>query len=689
MAKRLVTIVLVFGLALAASAKNVPAETARAVAARWLGLDVATLQPQPSPYGTIHVFAIDGGGFVLVSADDCVQPVLGYSLSGEWKMESGKLPSNVMCWLEGYDRQIRAAREAGNRAVHRDWTATPKSVYDTTIGPLMTTAWGQYPYYNALCPDSAGSGVMTLSGCVATAMGQVMKYWNWPDSGVGSHSYTDPNYGPQSATFEGTAYDWTHMPVRLTAASSDEEVAAVATLLRHCGVAAEMQYGTYAEGGSAAGDICANGDINFHSAEMAMRTYFKYSPMTRGVLRENFSDSEWKALMKNEIDHRRPVFYCGGGPTGGHAFVCDGYDTNGFFHFNWGWDGLYEAFFSLGNLNPGYSIFNDRQTAIVGIEPDTLYGSGASCRVTTIADPQCGSVSGGGTYTWRDTVILTALPAAGHVFHHWSDGNKNNPYRLLAHNVTLEAVFADVQTNSGDTLSHFAAEGYANGMNLIDSTYRFGTRFPPEMLRGRGSLLQIDVFATSAANIVRIYHGNDNAPGRLIHELTFIPENPVAGWRSIVFDEPLPIAQDSSLWIVTQSIGSRFGIGAKQTSIPDANWISLDDGVTWQHLTELDADDNIHDNTLSWYVRCITTMDTTTAGISELSNEGLRIYPNPTHGRVTIEGMEAGTTVTVMDLNGREIQTVRQPITLALPSGTYIVRAVSEGAVTTRKLIVR
>ena len=690
MVKRLMTIVLVLTLALAASAKNVSVDAAKAAAAGFLGVDVATLQTQPSPYSTIYLFTIDGGGFVLASADDCVQPVLGYSVGSQWPV-SGEMPANLRWWLEGYDRQIRSAMEDNNYAGHPGWTARPKSVYDTTIGPLVTTAWGQYPYYNALCPDSAGSGVMTLSGCVATAMGQVMKYWNWPDSGVGAYSYTDPHYGPQSATFEGTAYDWAHMPVRLSSISSNEEVAAVATLLRHCGVAAEMQYGTYAEGGSGAEDLCQNGNINFPCAEMALRTYFKYSPGTRGLLRDNYSDNEWKAIMKNEIDHRRPVIYCGGGPSGGHAFVCDGYDTNGFFHFNWGWDGQYNAFFSLGNLNPGDFHFNDGQTAIVGIEPDTLLGSGVSCMVTVTADPQGGSVTGGGTYTWRDTVALIAVPAAGHIFHHWSDGTKYNPYRFLAHDVTLEAVFADVQTNSGDTLSHFAAESCTNGMNLIDSSYRFGTRFPPEMLQGRNSLVQIDIFTASATHLVRIYRGGDTAPGRLVHELTFIPENPLAGWRSIVLDEPLPIVQDSSLWIVLQYFGTRFVVGAKQTSIPDANWISLDDGGTWQHLTDLDVNYNIHDNTLSWYLRCITTANPN--GFPEPGNEGLHIYPNPSHGWVTIEGMEPGTEMTVMDLCGREIQSFKQTshgaITLVLPSGTYIVRAVSEGTVSTQKLIVR
>ncbi len=140
--------------------------------------------------------------------------------------------------------------------------------------------------------------------------------------------------------------------------------------------------------------------------------------------------------MKNEMDHRRPVLYGGASQLlGGHEFVCDGYDTNGFFHFNWGYDGLYDGFFSLADLTiEDAGNFNSDQAAIFGIEPDTLFGSAGLCTVTAVSsDPDRGSVSGSGTYAYRDTVTLTATPAERYRFYRWSNGSTFNPYPMLAH----------------------------------------------------------------------------------------------------------------------------------------------------------------------------------------------------------------------------------------------------------------
>lgn len=184
-----------------------------------------------------------------------------------------------------------------------------------------------------MCPS--GPGGQTLTGCVATAMGQVMKYWNWPDTGVGEHSYIENEYGLLSVNFGATTYDWEHMPNYLNASSTSTEVDAVATLLYHCGVAVNMDYGTASQGGSGALHEAA-GNLTLPCAENALRNYFKYSPALGNIVRFNFTDDEWAALLKNEIDHLRPIVYSGTNLSAqvGHEFICDGYDTTGFFHFN-------------------------------------------------------------------------------------------------------------------------------------------------------------------------------------------------------------------------------------------------------------------------------------------------------------------------------------------------------------------
>ena len=241
-----------------ANAKPVTSSTARQVAAMFLSIEEEALQPQPFPFNTMHLFNIDGGGFVITSADDRMQPILAYSRTANF---SFPIPDNLNYWLECYDSQIRTVIEDPSALKHHEWTLLasrkcPKAVYDTTIGPLLTTTWDQFPYYNNLCPN--GPNGQAVTGCVATAMGQVMKYWNWPETGAGAYSYIDDIYGPQSADFEATTYDWEHMPDYLNASSSSTEVNAVATLLYHCGVAVNMQYGNEVQGSGALHEASGN-----------------------------------------------------------------------------------------------------------------------------------------------------------------------------------------------------------------------------------------------------------------------------------------------------------------------------------------------------------------------------------------------------------------------------------------------
>ncbi len=174
-----------------ANAESVPATVAARKAAAFLQLKSdSQLKLMKSPYETFYLFDIKGGGFVIVSADYRVQPILGYSLSSS--IDVDKLPSNCAAWLDGYDKQIRAAMEEASLPVHSGWQEQGMAKsgvdgYDSIIGPLLTTTWDQSPFYNDMCPTFYGE--RTLTGCVATAMAQVMNYWNWPDTGVGQHSY--------------------------------------------------------------------------------------------------------------------------------------------------------------------------------------------------------------------------------------------------------------------------------------------------------------------------------------------------------------------------------------------------------------------------------------------------------------------------------------------------------------------
>ena len=336
-----------------------------------------------------YVFNLnDDQGWVIVADDDRSTPILGYSKSGTFTMED--LPANIEDWLTGISSEIQYIidNEIVEKENLRQWKELYAGISDEfidrggdAVNPLITTKWDQSPYYNDLCPYDNSYGQRTVTGCVATAMAQVVKYYNHPAVGTGSHSYSTSSYGTLYANFGGTQYDWNNMPNQLSGSSSSTQKQAVATLMYHMGVSVEMSYGVAATGGSGAYVISSytNGE---HCSEYALKHYFGYKTSAHGEMKNNYNDSQWKSMVRAELDASRPLIYAGFG-NGGHCFVCAGYDNNDKFYFNWGWSGQNDGYFSLSALNPGsggagggsYSFTNNQQ-AIFGLEPDGDGGGG-------------------------------------------------------------------------------------------------------------------------------------------------------------------------------------------------------------------------------------------------------------------------------------------------------------------------
>lgn len=311
-------------------------------------------------------------GFVIVSGDDCAKPILGYSSQG--KFDTSNFPTNMRKWLEDYKNQIRygielklsdtETKEEWNRILSTTITQQRNSNTQSVL-PLLQTTWNQSPFYNALCPFDNQYNDRTVTGCVATAMAQIMKYWNYPTVGTGFYSYNHPKYGNLSANFGATTYQWASMPNTVNSANS-----AVATLMYHCGVSVNMLYNVGSQGGSSAQTL---------DVANALKQYFGYDNSVQGLYRTNFTLSQWNTILQTELNSSRPIQYAGTGNGGGHSFVCDGYDVNNYYHFNWGWAGNADGYFSLDALNPGSlgtgggtGGFNTNQRAIVGIKPPNL-----------------------------------------------------------------------------------------------------------------------------------------------------------------------------------------------------------------------------------------------------------------------------------------------------------------------------
>jgi len=310
-------------------------------------------------------------GYVIITADDDVIPILGYSLSGNYT--GTNLPPALRKLLENYKKQIEFVifnSLKADKEIQDKWNRLKKGepMYhnkDTkSVNPLLTTTWNQNNYYNDMCPYNYLFFQHTVTGCTATAMAQIMKYWNYPYQGRGFHSYTDDSYGTQTANFTATTYNWSAMPNNVTSSND-----AVATLMYHCGVSVEMDYDIALFGGSNSWVISDNGQHPY-CAENAFKTYFGYNQNTiQGLKRENYNTPAWKNLLKEELNSSRPIQYAGFESGGGHTFVCDGYDYVDFFHMNWGWGGQSDGYFSLDDLTPGSNNFNNGQQALIGIQP--------------------------------------------------------------------------------------------------------------------------------------------------------------------------------------------------------------------------------------------------------------------------------------------------------------------------------
>ena len=383
-ALRTALFVLLLGAGMKSFAERVEPETAQRVAASFLrnnGVRSNQLNNVSNRAGFSNLYIFNGEpGFVILAADDCVKPILGYSLTGRFVAEN--MPANLRWWLQGYNDEIQYAianQVRGSIEVSQEWDDLKRgepnrTVMTTIVEPLIESTWGQGDGYNDYCPYDYVAGERTVTGCAATAMAQIMRYWGHPTRGEGYHSYqpqTHPEYGFLTVYFRTTIYDWSNMPNSLSINSTDEEINAVAKLMYHCGVSVNMNYGP--EGSSAFDNKVPD----------ALKTYFGYSKEAYYSERNAVNDDVWINALKYELDAGRPVYYGGDftyvdennqAVTEGHAFVCDGYSSDNYFHFNWGWDGDLDDYYSLNAMTPGGGNYNYNQDAIFGIQPEVVIG---------------------------------------------------------------------------------------------------------------------------------------------------------------------------------------------------------------------------------------------------------------------------------------------------------------------------
>ena len=571
-------------------AERVDPETARQVASTFLnnnGVKSAQLTDLSKAAGFSNLYIFNAAqGFVVMAADDCVQPILGYSLTGRFVAEN--MPTNVSGWLQGYndeiqfaiDNQMKASTEAAQLWTDLKNGDSKAGRATIVVDALIQSTWDQDPGYNDLCPYDSNAGELTVTGCVATAMAQIMRFWEFPSHGTSSHSYTPSThseYGTQSVNYANATYDWAAMPLHSNSAE-------VAKLMYHCGVAVNMDY-----------DVAANGGSGAYSSDIptALKNYFYYKNSVSYKTKSSYSSTNWNNLIKTELNAGRPVEYNGSGSGGGHAFVCDGYDNSNYFHFNWGWSGANDGFYSLSNLTPGsggsgggsYS-FTNSQTAVIGIQPrDCATSTPSNFSVTKEGRNALltwSAVSNAVSYSvYRNGVLIATTTSTNYtdsnlaygsygyyVKSRDSYGAASNPTETIT--VAIEPVptnLAVTRINNGAKLTWTAPEWampqndnevltYGDGSLTYSfgagggSNVYFGHRYPAAMINTNKVLYKVSFYATEIGSFkLYVYTataGNDK-PQTQLYTQSYTAEG--TGWNDIILSTPKQLTATKDLWV--------------------------------------------------------------------------------------------------------------------------------------------
>ena len=434
---------------------------------------------------TYEIIGYKQGGFAVVSADDLVPEVLGVSTSDYSEGRN----ANFQWWLN-------AASEAVNYAVQNNiqltTTKPDPSLYPTEVGPLLTTRWDQETPYNNMCPTYSGS-TKCLTGCVATAMAQVLNYHKMPEHGEGQRTiyYPHGNHSGQavSANFSEDYYDWNNMLDDYSTTSYTKEQAdAVALLMRDCGVAADMEYGGPSDGSGAYSQDAAAG----------LRKYFGFAE-AQCVERDYYKETTWMNMVYRELSENGPMYYGGADAygKGGHAFVLHGYRADGKVLVNWGWSGSDDGYYDIAILDPSYYQFSQGQDMIIGVKSNT-HSRYRSEIVTTTAEGmlkqavealegegQIGSLTVNGPLGFEDLKYLRHLAGRDSL-----DGESGESVRLLNltntqlhDNVLPDSIFKNCVSLQRiylpATVEHIGREAFSGCSHLYE--LRVPTKVVPEL----------------------------------------------------------------------------------------------------------------------------------------------------------------------------------------------------------------
>lgn len=395
---------------------------------------------EEAPY---FIFNNSQGGFVVVSNNEKSSPIVAYSYEGEFRMDD--LPDNILHWLKALDNTLQP-KNTPSRVNNVAFSDSP-----TPVVQMETALWDQGAPFNDKCP--AVNGVRCVTGCVATATAIIMRYHKWPEAGTGTlPDYTGMNGISYQGHELGHKYDWENMPLTNGTGFSNKERDAVSTLMWDCGVLAHAYYGAEDNPYSTGAHV---EDV------YSLLTYMDYDKSAHLESRTWYSLAEWNQMIIQDLSEERPILFSGwldpSNINSGHAFVADGYDSNGFIHINWGWGGNNNCYISLepyGNATEVQYMGDFLDTALFGLKPneggdwnDSLYFFAGALAVE------------GDAYEIDKPFVLTTyaygMNSAGELIYfnrgfniallHGSEGGSEDlePFELIAAHVAADGSFKE------------------------------------------------------------------------------------------------------------------------------------------------------------------------------------------------------------------------------------------------------
>lgn len=618
--------------------------------------------------GTLYLYTTGQKDFVLLSADDAVKPILAYSTDSPFPTDS--LPPQVQALIQSYIDIVDYARQ-NNLPQHPAWKQVQSSKDGTGVVPMLTSTWNQYYPYNALCPPAPTWGnALSITGCVATAMAQIMRYWQWPEIGWGQYEYdetwtrifSDGSYLLDttlvSEQFDTVHYQWNLMPDALGASSSDAEIYAVARLMFDCGVATETRYSPEASGALIR-------STTEPSAEQALLTHFRYYPTLHCVSRSQYTDSEWLDLMQSELDAARPILYS----AGGHALVADGYDGDRRLHFNLGWGGQCNGFYTIDDLclASGLSPYTPHE-AIIGIRPNTDNVDTAIVQGVA-SDTLGGYCTGNGEYPYGQLVSLMAHTAEGYRFDGWTSGHLDNPRHFPA---TIH--FSDtalIHSIASDTLYYCTPIEDNNwDHNTVGTITRLGIRIPSSSLHGERAVYAVQFYKNLPSfRIMNLYiHSGATPPEEDSSSFrhTFLAPRYAVGWITLNLDSSVVIDTTADLWIVFEDEN-----GIIEDLYGHTTYGGNSDGCWYRNETGWHTLDSIG-LWSTWRIRVLTSSYSDPAAIQPVADDSpVAIYVD--NGRIIVTDAD-DETVQVFDILGRQIQAFKQSSNQTIASGVYMVK---------------